>query len=87
MTDDMMRAIGRLEGKMDTVCSTVTALDGKIDQLQTRGCAVGDENRRRIKHLEDGPRRVVAGATVGAGGITAAVWGILEGIRAWLARG
>lgn len=84
MSDDVMRAIGRLEGKMETVCRTVSALDTKLDNMQAHGCAMGGENRRRIEALETYPRRAAQHATVGAGAVTGIVWAVLEGVRHFL---
>ena len=80
MNGEELRAIGRLEGKMDAMCDSVHSMDSKIDHLQQHGCALGGENVRRIKTLERTPRRT---AMVSGGVVATVLCGIAEAMR-WL---
>jgi len=53
-------------------------LDGKVNKLETKGCAKGAENERRLDKIEATPgRSALVGATSG-GGIAAALFGAVK---------
>ena len=84
MSDDVMRSLGRVEGKLSVLCDSVSTVADKVDSMQSNGCARGMRNSERLDKIETAPSRrgIVSGTAAGG-----AVVGIIEGIRLWFSSG
>ena len=70
MSDDVMRAIGRIEGRLEGMDTTLNDVHSKIDGVQSHGCSIGRSNSERIDALEGRPRRIAwVGGGSAAGGL------------------
>ena len=85
---EVLRAIGRLEGKMEAQGTDLTEIKAeqrrihtRLTELATNGCAYGASNARRIVYLEQAPKRRQAGSAMAGGGIVALVVAGLEAVR------
>lgn len=75
----VLEHMGSTDAKLDNINGWMGKLDDKVDHLQTKGCAKGDANERRIDKVEKAPsKNAVIGGTAAGGGIAALLYGAFQ---------